>query len=63
MEFAQLLDLTTNVVFPAGVCVYLLWERKTHQDKTNEILNNLSVNIKENTTILNQLFNVITKEK
>ena len=63
MEFAQLLDLTTNVVFPAGVSVYLLWERKTHQDKTNEILNNLSVNIKENTTILNQLFNVITKEK
>lgn len=61
MEYAQLLDLTTNVIFPIGVCVYLLWEKKNVQEKSDQILDNLSKNILENTIILKQIFDKLNK--
>lgn len=61
MEFAQFYELISGVITPIGVCAFLLWERKTTQEKTNEILDTLSKNILENTIILKQIFDKISK--
>ena len=63
MELDTLLQLMANLGIPTAFAIYLMiWKRKD-DEKTNEILQNFALNIQENTILLKQLNETISRMK
>lgn len=61
MDLNTIINLVGSVGFPIAVSLYLLKDKKDHDDKLNETLNNFSLNLQENTLILKQLIEMLRK--
>lgn len=62
MDINTLTQIISSIGFPICVCIYLIYNQnkdKIRQDeqqaKMNEILNNFSLNIQENTLLLKEI--------
>lgn len=63
MDYMELFNILSNGVFPIGVCAFLLWDKKTRDEKLNDTINNFSLTIAENTAMLKQLMELIKSVK
>lgn len=61
MDLNTIINLIGSVGFPIVVSIYLLKDKKDHDDKMNETLNNFSLNLQENTLLIKQLIEIIKK--
>lgn len=60
MELNTLLQLIANLGIPTAFAIYLMnWKRKD-DEKTQEILQNFSLNLQENTILLRQMNEILT---
>lgn len=62
MDLNTIINLVGSVGFPIAVSLYLLKDKKDHDDKMNETLNNFSLNLQENTLILKELIGIIKEQ-
>lgn len=62
MDLNTIINLIGSVGFPIAVSLYLLKDKKDHDDKMNETLNNFSLNLQENTLILKELIGIIKEQ-
>lgn len=70
MDVAAITTLITNIGFPISCVVYLFCFINKREDKQDEkdkqmqeILNNFSLNIQENTILIKQLLDKMNKEE
>lgn len=60
MELNTLLQLIANLGIPTAFAIYLMnWKRKD-DEKNQEILQNFSLNLQENTILLRQMNDILT---
>lgn len=60
MEINTLLQLIANLGIPTAFAIYIMnWKRKD-DEKTQEILQNFSLNLQENTILLRQMNEILT---
>ena len=60
MELNTLLQLIANLGIPTAFAIYIMnWKRKD-DEKTQEILQNFSLNLQENTILLRQMNEILT---
>lgn len=55
MDLNTLLNLISGVGFPMAISIYMIMWKKKDDEKTQEILQNFSLNIQENTILLKQI--------
>lgn len=70
MDVQAIITLISNIGFPIACVVYLFYflnkreEKQDEKDKQmQEILNNFSLNIQENTLMIKELLNKLNKEE
>ena len=60
MELNTLLQLIANLGIPTAFAIYIMnWKRKD-DEKTQEIMQNFSLNLQENTILLRQMNEILT---
>ena len=60
MELNTLLQLIANLGLPTAFAIYIMnWKRKD-DEKTQEIMQNFSLNLQENTILLRQMNEILT---
>ena len=63
MDLNTIINLIGSVGFPIAITLYLLLTNTKKEEKMNETLNNISLNLQENTIMIKQLIDIIKEHK
>lgn len=62
MEFNELMNAVSNVGFPIGISIYLIYTGQKRDEKFSKAIESLRKTVENNTTIITRLYDKIGKE-